>query len=32
MGKGILTSTMKLMRFDAKMFYKEQIKAMYQEG
>lgn len=30
MGKGILTSTMKLMRFDGKMFYKEQISAMYE--
>lgn len=32
MGKGIMTSTMKLMRFDAKMFYKAQIQAMYEEG
>ena len=30
--KGILTNTMKLIRFEAKLSYKSQIEAMYSEG
>ena len=32
MNKNILTNTMKLIRFEAKVYYKEQIEQMYQEG
>ena len=30
--KGILTNTMKIQRFQAKKFYAEEIKQMYEEG
>ena len=30
--KNIMTNTMKLIRFDARKFYKEQIDGMYVEG
>ena len=32
MNKNILTNTMKLIRFEAKLYYKNQIEQMYQEG
>lgn len=32
LAKGILTNTMKLIRFEARNVYKEQISALYQEG
>lgn len=32
LAKGILTNTMKLIRFEARQAYKEEIKALYQEG
>ena len=32
LNKGILTNTMKLIRFEAKQYYKPQIDAMYEEG
>lgn len=30
--KGILTNTMKLIRYEARNFFKDQIEAMYSEG
>ena len=30
--KGILTNTMKLMRYEARNYFREQIDAMYEEG
>jgi long-subunit acyl-CoA synthetase (AMP-forming) len=32
LARGILTNTMKLIRFEARNVYKEQITALYQEG
>lgn len=31
-GRGILTNTMKLMRYDARTCFKGEIESMYQEG
>ena len=30
--RGILTNTMKLIRFEARQYYKEHLEAMYKEG